>query len=237
MGRCRTGRGCRLRHWSHVGRRRTAERLATPARRCGSSRIPIPNRSSENPVAALPTTVRSFDGVAVTITDTSRIVAADQIRNLRRATVYALGLGDSAGRAGTSSAKFPAVEDVPVVTPGGRRSPPRPILELNPTVVLTDTSIGPQGRAGPTAGRRAFRSSTSIPPARSKVSRHKSRQSPTRSVYRNRARPWSTGPKAKSPRPATWSPMTTIPLKIAFLYLPRLRDHHDRRRRARVPTR
>ncbi|MFE4500129.1 hemin ABC transporter substrate-binding protein [Rhodococcus sp. NPDC056743] len=101
-----------------------------------------PTPVSENPVAALPTTVTGFDGVPVTITDNSRIVAADRYGTFA-ATAVALGLGDNlVGR--DTAAKFPAVEDVPVVTVGGSSLSAEAILNLNPTVVLTDTSIGPQ---------------------------------------------------------------------------------------------
>ncbi|NRI64773.1 MULTISPECIES: heme/hemin ABC transporter substrate-binding protein [Rhodococcus] len=101
-----------------------------------------PTPVSENPVAALPTTVTGFDGVPVTITDNSRIIAADRYGTFA-ATTVALGLGDNlVGR--DTSAKFPAVEDVPVVTVGGSSLSAEAILDLNPTVVLTDTSIGPQ---------------------------------------------------------------------------------------------
>ncbi|MGA9869819.1 MAG: ABC transporter substrate-binding protein [Rhodococcus sp. (in: high G+C Gram-positive bacteria)] len=94
------------------------------------------------PVPALPATVRGFDGVDVTITDTDRIVAADQYGTLTT-TVYALGLGDNlVGR--DTSADFPAVADVTDVTPGGHALSAEGILALNPTVVLTDTSIGPR---------------------------------------------------------------------------------------------
>lgn len=101
-----------------------------------------PTPISENPVASLPTTVTGFDGVPVTITDNSRIVAADRYGTFA-ATTVALGLGDNlVGR--DTSAKFPAVADVPVVTVGGQSLSAEAILNLNPTVILTDTSIGPQ---------------------------------------------------------------------------------------------
>ncbi|WP_075833247.1 MULTISPECIES: heme/hemin ABC transporter substrate-binding protein [unclassified Rhodococcus (in: high G+C Gram-positive bacteria)] len=103
-----------------------------------SSPVPV----SDNPTATLPLTVKSFDGVDVTITDNSRIVAADRYGTLATTTV-ALGLGDNlVGR--DTAAKFPAVADVPVVTVGGQSLNTEAILDLNPTVVLTDTSIGPK---------------------------------------------------------------------------------------------
>ncbi|MGC0364195.1 iron complex transport system substrate-binding protein [Rhodococcus sp. 27YEA15] len=103
---------------------------------------PSPIPVSTDPAASLPVTVTGFDGVDVTITDNSRIVAADRYGTLA-ATTVALGLGDKlVGR--DTAAKFPSVADVPVVTVGGQSLNTEAILNLNPTVVLTDTSIGPQ---------------------------------------------------------------------------------------------
>lgn len=102
---------------------------------------PDPEPVAVSPEARLPVTVRSFDGSDVTVTDTSRIVAADQYGTLTT-TVYALGLGDNlVGR--DTSAEFPAVAAVTDVTPNGHSLSAEGILALNPTVVLTDTSIGP----------------------------------------------------------------------------------------------
>ena len=101
---------------------------------------PEPLESPATPV--LPVTVRSFDGVDVTITDASRIVTADRYGTLTE-TVFALGLGDNVvGR--DIASEFPAAQDVPVVTPGGQSLNAEAILDLAPTVILTDTSIGPQ---------------------------------------------------------------------------------------------
>jgi iron complex transport system substrate-binding protein len=102
---------------------------------------PQPVASTAAPL--LPTTVRSFDGVDVTIDDVSRIVTADRYGTLTE-TVFALGLGDNVvGR--DIAAEFPAAADVPVVTPGGQSLSAEAILDLAPTVILTDTSIGPKG--------------------------------------------------------------------------------------------
>lgn len=103
---------------------------------------PDPEPITESPQSLLPVTVTGFDGSDVTVTDTSRIVAADQYGTLTT-TVYALGLGDKlVGR--DNAADFPAVADVTDVTPGGHSLSAEGILALNPTVVLTDTSIGPR---------------------------------------------------------------------------------------------
>lgn len=95
----------------------------------------------EKATSTLPVTVRSEDGADVTITDTSRIVAADRYGTLAQ-TVYALGLGDRlVGR--NTAAAFPAVDKVPNVTPAGNTLATEAILDLRPTVFLTDSSIGP----------------------------------------------------------------------------------------------
>ncbi|MGW0017571.1 heme/hemin ABC transporter substrate-binding protein [Rhodococcus sp. NPDC003382] len=99
-----------------------------------------PRPIAENPVPTLPVTVRSFDGVDVTVTDVSRIVTADRSGTLAQ-TVFSLGLG--ANLVGRSTASFPASEHLPNVTPGGHGLNAEAILALNPTVVLTDSSIGP----------------------------------------------------------------------------------------------
>ncbi|MFD6676340.1 hemin ABC transporter substrate-binding protein [Rhodococcus zopfii] len=99
-----------------------------------------PRPIAQDPVPALPVTVRSFDGVDVTVTDVSRIVTADRSGTLAQ-TVFALGLGDNL--VGRSTASFPASEHLPNVTPGGHGLNAEAILALNPTVVLTDASIGP----------------------------------------------------------------------------------------------
>ncbi|WP_040792398.1 heme/hemin ABC transporter substrate-binding protein [Nocardia paucivorans] len=90
------------------------------------------------PTPALPATVRSFDGTDVTVTDTTRIIAADRYGTLAQ-TVWALGLGENlVGR--STSASFPAVRDLPNVTGGNGSLNVESILALRPTVFLTDTT-------------------------------------------------------------------------------------------------
>lgn len=93
------------------------------------------------PAADLPVTVRSCDGVTVEVTDTSRIIAVDLYGTLGE-IVFSLGLGDNVVGRDTSTG-FPAAADVPVVTGSGHDLNAESILELNPTVVLTDSTIGP----------------------------------------------------------------------------------------------
>ncbi|WP_197683516.1 heme/hemin ABC transporter substrate-binding protein [Jiangella alkaliphila] len=99
-----------------------------------------------NPVAedvepALPVTVHSCDGETVVVDDASRILAVDLYGTLAE-IVFSLGLGDHVvGR--DASTGFPQAADLPLVTPGGHDMNAEAILELDPTVVLTDASVGP----------------------------------------------------------------------------------------------
>lgn len=93
------------------------------------------------PVPELPVTVRSADGVDVTVTDVSRILAVDLYGTLAE-TVFSLGLGDHVIGRDTSTG-FDEAAHLPLVTVGGHTLSAEAILGLNPTVVLTDTTIGP----------------------------------------------------------------------------------------------
>lgn len=89
----------------------------------------------------LPVTVTDAQGTSVTVTDTSRILALDVYGTLAR-TVFELGLGDSVvGR--DISTQFPDAADLPLVTQNGHDLAAEAILDLDPTVILTDTSLGP----------------------------------------------------------------------------------------------
>lgn len=101
-----------------------------------------PSPIGPEPTPQLPVTVSSQDGEQVTVSDISRIVAVDQNGTIGE-TIFALGLGGNVvGRDIATS--FPAAADIPNVTPGGHALNAEAILALNPTVVLTDTSIGPR---------------------------------------------------------------------------------------------
>ncbi|GAA5201243.1 heme/hemin ABC transporter substrate-binding protein [Microbacterium jejuense] len=90
----------------------------------------------------LPATVTDAEGRAVEVTDVSRILPVD-ISGTIAATVFGLGLGDSVvGRDGSTA--FAGTEDLPVVTKSGHTLNAEAILELAPTVMLTDTTIGPK---------------------------------------------------------------------------------------------
>lgn len=90
---------------------------------------------------ALPVTVTDSQGTEVTVTDASRILALDVYGTLAR-TVFELGLGDSVvGR--DISTQFAEAAKLPLVTPTGHDLAAEAILELDPTVIITDTTLGP----------------------------------------------------------------------------------------------
>ncbi|WP_353065707.1 ABC transporter substrate-binding protein [Arcanobacterium hippocoleae] len=89
----------------------------------------------------LPVTVTDVEGRSVTITDTSRILALDITATLSR-TIIALGFGDSiVGRSVSSTETMLA--DLPVVSSDGIALNAEAILNLHPTVVFTDRTLGP----------------------------------------------------------------------------------------------
>lgn len=90
----------------------------------------------------LPVTVTDAESREVEITDVSRILALD-ISGTIAATVFGLGLGDNIVGRDTSTA-FEGTEELPIVLKSGHTLNAEAILELAPTVVLTDTSIGPK---------------------------------------------------------------------------------------------
>ena len=115
-----------------------ASRCRGPATAVAKAELePIARR----PEPALPTTVTDFTGDRVTVRDADRILALDAYGTLA-STVYALGLGDRlVGR--DVSTGIPALMDLPLVTHNGHELNAEAILDLDPSVVLTDYSIGP----------------------------------------------------------------------------------------------
>jgi iron complex transport system substrate-binding protein len=90
---------------------------------------------------ALPVTVKSADGRSVTVEDNSRILALNLYGSLAE-IVFSLGLGDRVvGR--DASTTFASAADRPLVTTQGHDLSAEAILDLDPTVVLADASIGP----------------------------------------------------------------------------------------------
>lgn len=95
----------------------------------------------EDPTPDLPATVTDAQGTKVTVTDVSRILALDIYGTLSQ-TVFELGLGDNIVGRDVSSA-YAEIEDRPLVTQNGHELNAEAILELDPTVLVTDTSLGP----------------------------------------------------------------------------------------------
>ncbi|MDO9456740.1 hemin ABC transporter substrate-binding protein [Nocardioides sp.] len=94
-----------------------------------------------DPQPQLPATVTDAQGTEVVVEDVSRILALDIYGTLAH-TVFDLGLGDNViGR--DLSASFPEIADRPLVTENGHELNAEAILDLDPTVVITDTSLGP----------------------------------------------------------------------------------------------
>ena len=92
------------------------------------------------PTPELPATVTSTDGREVTVSDVSRVVAVNLSGTLAE-VVFSLGLGDRVvGR--DIATTFPAAKDLPLVTRAHDLSA-EGVLALDPTLVLTDRSMGP----------------------------------------------------------------------------------------------
>ncbi|NYD87603.1 heme/hemin ABC transporter substrate-binding protein [Cellulomonas oligotrophica] len=96
---------------------------------------------ADDPQPQLPASVVDVQGTSVTVTDVSRILALDVYGTLSR-TVFELGLGANVVGRDVSSG-FAEIADRPLVTTGGHDLSAEAILELAPTVVVTDTTLGP----------------------------------------------------------------------------------------------
>lgn len=119
--------------------------LADPGTHVGPStaRLPLakPDPVAQRPTPALPVTVTDAQGTKVTVKDASRILAIDVYGTLSR-TVFELGLGERVvGR--DISSTFPGISQLPLVTSSGHDLSAEAILELAPSVIITDTSLGP----------------------------------------------------------------------------------------------
>ncbi|WP_333617802.1 heme/hemin ABC transporter substrate-binding protein [Dietzia sp.] len=96
---------------------------------------------AEDPQASLPVSFTDASGTQVEVTDTSRILPLDLYDTLPR-IVSGLGLGGNIiGR--TVSSTEPSLAELPVVTQGGHELNVEAILELRPSVVLVDDTVGP----------------------------------------------------------------------------------------------
>jgi iron complex transport system substrate-binding protein len=109
---------------------RTAVSAASPV-------LPV----AQDPTPTLPATVTDAQGTQVTVTDTSRVLALDLYGSTSR-IVFELGLGDAVVGRDVSS-DFPEIADEPLVTSNGHELNGEAILELAPTLIITDTSLGP----------------------------------------------------------------------------------------------
>jgi len=96
---------------------------------------------ADDPAPRLPARVVDAQGTRVTVEDTSRVLALDIYGTLSR-TVFELGMGDRVVGRDVSSG-FPEIADRPLVTHDGHELNAEAIFALDPTVVLTDTSLGP----------------------------------------------------------------------------------------------
>lgn len=96
---------------------------------------------TRSPHPVLPATVTDNQGTKVTVRSADRILALDLYGTLS-ATVYGLGLGDRlVGR--DQSTGFPEAAELPVVTGSSHQLNAEAILRLHPSVLLTDTTLGP----------------------------------------------------------------------------------------------
>lgn len=95
----------------------------------------------DGPTPDLPVTVTDAQGTRVEVADVSRILALDIYGTLSQ-TVFELGLGDNIVGRDVSSA-YAEIEDRPLVTQNGHELNAEAILDLDPSVLITDTSLGP----------------------------------------------------------------------------------------------
>ncbi len=121
--------------------------IAEPAAWEGPSTAPIGGPTllpvANNPEQVLPATVTSHDHIGdteVVVEDASRVLAISMTGTLAELT-YAFGLGDTLiGR--DVSTNLPGLADLPVVTGTGHTLDTEGIVALQPTLVLTDNSVG-----------------------------------------------------------------------------------------------
>lgn len=91
--------------------------------------------------ADLPVELTDADGRDVTVDDISRIIPLDIYGTISR-TLAGLGLRENiVGR--TVSSLEPSLQDLPVVTQGGHSISAEAVLNLDPSLVIVDGSIGP----------------------------------------------------------------------------------------------
>lgn len=124
------------------------EVLEDPRAYEGESTAVLPDQGiapvTTDPDQSLPATVTSHDAggeVTVEVSDTSRVVAVDLAGSIA-ATVWGLGFGDTlVGR--DQSTTFPGTEALEPVTSGGHTINAEAVIALEPTLVITDGTVGP----------------------------------------------------------------------------------------------
>ncbi|MBY0794601.1 ABC transporter substrate-binding protein [Corynebacterium sp. L24] len=81
-------------------------------------------------------------GKEVTVKKADRILGLDR-SGAMAASLWSMGMGDKlVGR--DISTDFPSAQKLPLVTPGGHSINAEAVLDLNPDVIFTDGTIGPQ---------------------------------------------------------------------------------------------
>lgn len=96
---------------------------------------------TDSPSPALPVELTDADGNDVVVDDVSRIVALDLYGTYTK-TLRGLGLGENIiGR--TVSSTEESLKDIPSVTAGGHDINVEAVLNLDPSLVIVDHSIGP----------------------------------------------------------------------------------------------
>lgn len=106
--------------------------------------VPDVSAAVTDPEPRLPATVKDFTGKTITVEDTDRILALDLYGTLTD-TVIGLGLEKNlVGRSNSDTQK--ALKDLPVVTQDGHDLNTEAVLDLKPTLILTNTTIGSQDK-------------------------------------------------------------------------------------------
>ncbi|MGQ4537529.1 heme/hemin ABC transporter substrate-binding protein [Dermabacteraceae bacterium P7074] len=123
----------------------SANLLADPASYRGPSTAHLQQSGvrpiTDSPQPKLPRVMVDSQGTRVEVTDVSRILPLDLYGSLSR-IVFDLGLGANVVGRDVSS-EFAEVKDRPLVTQNGHQLNAEAILQLNPSVILTDSSLGP----------------------------------------------------------------------------------------------
>ncbi|WP_144628401.1 heme/hemin ABC transporter substrate-binding protein [Arthrobacter woluwensis] len=106
--------------------------------------VPDVTPAVRSPRPALPVTLRDASGRSVTVTSADRILALDLYGTL---TDTVIGLGLEKHLVGRSNADTQKVlKELPVVTQGGHDLNTEAVLQLRPSLVLTNTTIGSEDK-------------------------------------------------------------------------------------------